>query len=84
MIIEKSTKSQRLSILLSDELNVRLSETAETKGVSVSAFVRHAVQRECDLAEEQELAKAADALATLYESDEELTVFTALDSEDFL
>ena len=49
----------------------------------MSAFVREAVERECERAQEQALSEAAESLAALYESDRELTAFLALDGEDF-
>lgn len=83
MDIQKGDKTQRLNILVSKSLDRRLSEAAEKYDTSKSAFVRQAVEREMARREEKELAQAADELASLYESDEELTAFTALDSEDF-
>jgi hypothetical protein len=49
--------------------------------VTVSAFVRRAVERECERAQEETLTHAADALADLYRTDKELTAFLALDGE---
>ncbi|MFV2043157.1 MAG: hypothetical protein ACC700_07990 [Anaerolineales bacterium] len=61
----------------------RLSAAAESSGMSMSAFVRLAVEKEADRHQERALEEAAEALASMYESDSELTVFTALDSDDF-
>jgi len=83
MADQKSDKTQRLNILISESLDRRLSEAAEKYDTSKSAFVRQAVEREMARREEDELAQAADELASLYESDDELTAFTALDSEEF-
>lgn len=79
----KDEKNRRLNILISETLDKRLSEAAEKYDTSKSAFVRRAVEREFQRRKEEELARAADELASLYASEEELTEFTALDGEDF-
>ena len=79
----EAPKTRRLNILLSESLGECLSASAEDRGMSMSAFVREAVEKECERTQEQILAEAAESLATLYESDEELTAFMALDGEDF-
>ena len=61
----------------------RLSAAAEHSGISMSAFVRLAVERESDRNRERALEEAAELLASLYESDSELTAFTALDGDAF-
>jgi predicted DNA-binding protein len=83
MLTNEAPKSRRLNILLSEELIECLSASAEDRGMSMSAFVREAVEKECERTQEQILAKAAESLAALYESDGELTAFMALDGEDF-
>jgi predicted DNA-binding protein len=79
----EAPKNRRINILLSEELIERLSTSAEERGISMSAFVREAVEKECERTQEQVLAEAAESLAALYETDGELTAFTALDGEDF-
>lgn len=74
-------KTRRLNILLSDNLVECLSTSAQSQGVTVSAFVRRAVERECERTQEETLARAADAIADLYRTDKELTAFLALDGE---
>ena len=69
--------------MVSESLIECLSESAEDRGMSMSAFVREAVERECERTQEQVLAEAAESLAPLYESDRELTAFLSLDGEDF-
>jgi len=83
MITTQPPKSRRLNVVLSDSLLARLSSTAESKGISVSEFVRRAIENECAQAQEATLARAAASMAPLYESNPELTVFTALDGENF-
>jgi post-segregation antitoxin (ccd killing protein) len=83
MLGDVAPKSRRLNILISETLDECLSASAESRGMSVSAFVRHAVERECERTQEQVLVEAAEALASMYESDEELTAFQSLDGEDF-
>ncbi len=61
----------------------RLSVVAKRSGMSMSAFVRLAVEKEANRRRERALEEAAEALASMYESDSELTEFTALDGEDF-
>ena len=83
MLNNEAPKTRRLNILLSESLVECLSASAEDRGMSMSAFVREAVEKECARTQEQILAEAAESLAPLYESGEELTAFMALDGEDF-
>jgi post-segregation antitoxin (ccd killing protein) len=83
MLTNEAPKTRRLNILLSESLIECLSASAEDRGMSMSAFVREAVEKECERTREQILAEAAESLAALYESNGELTAFTALDGEDF-
>jgi post-segregation antitoxin (ccd killing protein) len=83
MLAAEAPKTRRLNIMISESLVECLSTSAESRGMSVSAFVRHAVERECERTREEALAQAADALAGLYRSDNELTAFLTLDGEDF-
>jgi metal-responsive CopG/Arc/MetJ family transcriptional regulator len=77
-------KTRRLNIIISESLHEQLSELVEKHDESKSGFVRLAVEREFERRKKEELEQAAAELAPLYESDEELTAFTSLDSEDFL
>jgi predicted DNA-binding protein len=79
----ETPKTRRINILLSEELIECLSASAEERGMSMSAFVREAVEKECERTQEQVLAEAAESLAALYETDGELIAFTAIDGEDF-
>jgi len=69
--------------MVSDSMVDCIATSAESKGLSVSAFVRQAIERECEQAQEEALAQAANTLAGLYRSNPELTAFQALDGEDF-
>ncbi len=76
-------KDQRIQVLFSESQLERLSEAAKRDGLSRSAFVREAVERALEDAQEEILAEVAESLAPLYESDLELVAFTSLDSEDW-
>jgi post-segregation antitoxin (ccd killing protein) len=81
--MSEETKNRRLNVVMSESEIERLSAAAEHSGMSMSAFVRLAVDHETNRRRERELEEAAEALASMYELDSELTVFTALDGEDF-
>jgi predicted DNA-binding protein len=83
MLSTEAPKTRRLSIMVSEPLIEYLAASAEDRGMTMSAFVREAVQRECERTQDQLLADAANALASLYESDQDLTAFSVLDGEDF-
>ena len=83
MIVTRRPKTRRLNVAVDDALVACLSSIAQDECMTRSAFVRRAIERECARAREEALAKAAESLAPLYRSDEELTAFTALDGEDF-
>lgn len=83
MLTKEAPKTRRLNIMVSESLIECLSANAEDRGMSMSAFVRQAVERECERSQEQVLTEAAESLASLYESDNELTAFLALDGEEF-
>ena len=79
----KTSKSRRINIVVNEELIEYIAATAEVLGMTMSAFVRQAVEKECKRTQEELLADSAASLAPLYESDRELTAFSALDGEDF-
>ncbi len=83
MLVTGGPKSHRLNIMISESLVEWAARTAETRGMTVSALVREALERECERSHEEAIAQAAEALAPLYTSDEKLTEFLALDGEDF-
>ncbi len=81
--MSEETRNRRLNVVMSELEIERLSAAAEHSGMSMSAFVRLAVDHETNRRQERELEEAAEALASMYELHSELTVFTALDGEDF-
>lgn len=83
MAVRKKDKTRRLNVLVSESFYERLSRVAEKYNLSKSSFVRRAVERELEIREAERLEHAAAELASLYETDQELTAFTALDGEDF-
>jgi post-segregation antitoxin (ccd killing protein) len=83
MYANETPKTRRLNILVSESLIECLAANAEDRGMTMSAFVRQAVERECERTQDQLLAEAADSLLSLYETDKELTAFSDLDGEEF-
>jgi hypothetical protein len=83
MAARDAPKTRRVGVMFSDSLIECLSATAESMDMTVSAFIRQAVERECERSQEQALSLAAEEIAPLYESDKELTAFLALDADDF-
>jgi post-segregation antitoxin (ccd killing protein) len=83
MLVVDAPKTRRLNIMVSESLIEWASITAESRGVTVSALVREALERELERTRELAIAQAADCLAPLYESDDDLTAFSALDAEEF-
>lgn len=79
----KETK-RRLNIVVSEPLHEEVTVMAEKSEETKSDFVRQAVEREIERRKNAELEKAAEELAYLYETDEELLAFTSLDGEEFL
>ncbi len=83
MLSDGSPKTRRINIMVSESLLECLAANAEDRGMSMSAFVREAVEKECERTQEQVLAEAAESLASRYESDGALTAFLALDGDEF-
>lgn len=77
-------KKHRLNILISESMHKQLSEVVERHDELKSDFVRRAVERELERRKKEDLERTAAELAPIYESDEELIVFTTLDGENFL
>ena len=84
MVSDSSRKSKRINILINESLNKQLSRAAKCSGVTKSAFVRVALEREFARDKQLELECVVHDLARLYEASQELTAFSALDGEDFL
>jgi post-segregation antitoxin (ccd killing protein) len=83
MLVTDASRTRRVNIVINETLIEWASSTAETRGISVSAFVREALEKERERCREEEIARAAEALAPLYSTDSDLVAFTALDGEDF-
>ena len=83
MFATGTSKTRRVNIMISETLIEWASRTAETRGISVSAFIREALEREREQSRKQAIAQAAESLAALYRSDENLSAFRALDGDDF-
>jgi predicted CopG family antitoxin len=73
----------RTQILLEQEQHKALKEIARRENRSLSDVVRQMLQKQLEERKNMELAVAAKALLPDYQSDSELTLFTALDAEDF-
>lgn len=84
MVSECSRKSKRINIIINESLNRQLSRAAESSGITKSAFVRVALEREFARDKQLELECVAHDLASLYEASQDLTAFSAFDDEDFL
>ena len=82
MFATGTSKTRRVNIMISETLIEWASRTAKTRGISVSALVREALEREREQSREQAIAEAAESLAALYRSDENLSAFRALDGDD--
>ena len=82
--MSEDKKTHRLSILVSESMYTRLSEAAEKYDQPMSEFVRRAIEQEFERKEEEKLEQAAADLYSLYETEDELTIFTELDGEKFL
>ena len=84
MFAPEPSNARRLNVMVSESLVEWATEVAERRGMSLSALVRLALEKERERTREHEIEQAAENLATLYSSDHELTAFTAVDAEDFL
>ena len=83
MVTPETSNKRRINIMISETLIEWASRTAETRGISVSALIREALEREREQSHEQAIAQAAESLAAVYRTDENLTAFLALDGDDF-
>jgi len=81
MLTAEVHKTRRLNVVVSEDLVECLSTSAQGQGITLSAFVRRAVERECERAQEAMLATAAESLVDRYANDRELTAFLALDGD---
>ena len=72
----------RTQLLLRPETRAELSDIARREERSLSDVVREMIRRELADRRKREMAKAAQVLLSDYQTDEELTAFTALDGDD--
>jgi len=75
---------QRTQILLEKNQHEILSQIAKEESRSLSEIVREMIERELRYRQRRQMMLAARELQADYAGDEELTAFTALDSDDFL
>lgn len=76
-------QAKRLNIMIGEGLLHWAARTAESRGVSVSALVRDALEKERERSREEELDTAAESVASLYRSETKLRDLRDLDGEDF-
>ncbi len=74
---------QRTQISLEPEQHKALAEIARREHRSLSQVIRQMIDEEIRLRKQRELEQAALALLADYQTDPELTAFSALDGEDF-
>jgi len=74
---------ERTQIMLDEKQKQILKKISDKENRSFSELVREMLDKQIEQHQKSELAAAAHALMVDYSTDEELTAFTALDSEDF-
>jgi hypothetical protein len=74
---------QRTQLLLDPEQHKALAEIARREKRSLSDVVRTMLQQQLEERKKRDLEIAAQALLADYQSDPELTAFSALYAEDF-
>ncbi len=77
-----TSRFDRTQILLEPSQRRSLAWIAKREKRSLSAVIREMVDLQLAERKRQELAAAAQALLPDYQTDKELTAFTALDGED--
>jgi post-segregation antitoxin (ccd killing protein) len=83
MVASESKKSKRLNVMVSQSLVEWAASAAEARGMSLSALVRESLEAEREREFERQISEAAESLSKMYEEDDELTAFTALDRDEF-
>ncbi len=73
----------RAQIILREEQRKVLAEIAKQENRSISNLIRGFLDEQIRVHEERQMFKAAELLKEDYMNDQELTVFTALDIEEF-
>ena len=71
----------RTDVLLRPKTRSELADIARRRGRSVSEVVREMLHRELADRKKRDMAVAAQVLLPDYQTDEELTAFTALDGD---
>jgi predicted DNA-binding ribbon-helix-helix protein len=74
---------ERTQIMLEEVQKQILKKLAEKENRSFSELVREMLDKQIASHQKTALAAAAKALLSDYETDAEMTAFTALDGEDF-
>lgn len=74
----------RTQVLLEKNQHEILTQIAKEESRSLSEIVREMIERELRYRQRRQMMLAARELQADYNADPELTVFTALDSDDFL
>ena len=77
-----SSQYVRTQLLLRPETRAELVDIARREERSLSDVVREMIRRELAHRRKREMAEAAQVLLSDYQTDEELTAFTALDGDD--
>jgi predicted DNA-binding ribbon-helix-helix protein len=73
----------RTQIMLEQEQHKALTEMAHSQNRSLSDLIREMLSDQLELDRQRQLADAAQALLADYETDPDLTAFTALDGDSF-
>ena len=73
----------RITFSLPHSMNLALDELKEELHSSKSDIIKQAIEYFVKKQEEEKLARAVELMAKEYESNDELTYLTDLDSEDF-
>ena len=73
----------RTQIMLEQEQHKVLTEMAQSQNRSLSDLIREMLDDQLELNRQRRLADAAQALLADYETDPELTAFTAIDGDIF-
>lgn len=77
-------KKARIQLVIGEGQKQYLTSSAKRENLSVSAFIRKLVDEHRQRHIEQELEAAARELLAEYQSNDELTAFTALDGDEIL
>ncbi|MBT3240328.1 MAG: hypothetical protein HON98_10060 [Chloroflexi bacterium] len=82
-MLTKPKESTRIQLLITTQQKEYLDQQADLENTSVSAIIREIIDQYAKEIQEKRLEKAVELLYSEYESNEELTAFSALDGEDF-